>query len=248
MSGNIRVEDQMVEKKPSSDVSTNDETGGDERHIKYVDIDAIAVEDDAPLDDAHVTRLFEDICDNGLLVPLLVSGDRLWEGRHRRKAIRRIKEERPDVYRALFPNGVMCMVGREPKDKMRRIADELRVNAARRTLKRDEQIAYAKRLLDAGASTKTGRPKNGEKTARTLLCDCLAIRATKAQALLNAALGREDPAKKPAASTQFSARIEKLLKKLPDETPSTVRDLLTQAVAAARQVEESVVAGGGATA
>lgn len=138
-----------------------------EARLSLDDIQDRPLGDTREIDPNHVADLAESIGALGLIEPLVVdSKNRLLAGAHRRAAILHLREERPEVFLAKFPNNeipvqVMDLDAEANPDLA--LAIEAAENEKRRDYTPAEIRAIAERLRAAGYEELKGRPKQGQK-------------------------------------------------------------------------------------
>lgn len=125
------------------------------------------------LNPTHVDKLMESIATLGLIEPIVVdTQNRLLAGGHRRAAILKLKEEKPEAFDQQFPNGkvpvrVMPFDSEENPDLA--LAVETTENDQRKNYTKAEVLAIAEKLRKAGYRDNSGRPKKGEKRLKPAL-------------------------------------------------------------------------------
>lgn len=130
-----------------------------------------------PEDVTHVSRLEEHLISYGLLHPLVVDArHRVIAGNHRWKALTHLRESKPDIFQAQFPDGrIPAMV--LPFDADEDIELTFGLMASENLCRKDpspEEIVVAREYLRAqGYHVDAGRPPEGQKPIRTILAQIL---------------------------------------------------------------------------
>lgn len=122
--------------------------------------------DTRPLNPAHISELAESIAAVGLIQPIAVdSQGHLLAGGHRRAALELLEQEQPARYAELFSQGVPVRVFEfdAAEDADQAIAIEAAENEKRRDYTPAEVRELADRLVQAGYSNSSGRPKKEQK-------------------------------------------------------------------------------------
>lgn len=125
------------------------------------------------LNSTHVDKLMESIATLGLIEPIVVdTQNRLLAGGHRRAAILKLRDEKPDIFEQQFPAGkvpirVMPFDSEENPDLA--LAVETTENDQRKNYTKAEVLAIAEKLRNAGYRDNSGRPKKGEKRLKPAL-------------------------------------------------------------------------------
>jgi len=125
------------------------------------------------LNSTHVDKLMESIATLGLIEPIVVdTHNRLLAGGHRRAAILKLRDEKPDVFEQQFPSSkvpirVMPFDSEENPDLA--LAVETTENDQRKNYTKAEVLAIAEKLRNAGYRDSSGRPKKGEKRLKPAL-------------------------------------------------------------------------------
>jgi len=129
--------------------------------------------DTRPLNATHVDKLMESIAALGLIEPIVVdTQNRLLAGGHRKAAILRLQDEKPDVFEQHFadrkvPVRVMPFDSEENPDLA--LAVEASENDQRKNYTKAEVLAIAEKLRNAGYKDSSGRPKKDEKRLKPAL-------------------------------------------------------------------------------
>ena len=129
--------------------------------------------DTRPLNTAHVDKLMESIAALGLIEPIVVdTQNRLLAGGHRRAAILKLQDEKPEIFEQHFSAGkvpvrVMPFDSEENPDLA--LAVETTENDQRKNYTKVEVLAIAEKLRHAGYKDNSGRPKKGEKRLKPAL-------------------------------------------------------------------------------
>ncbi|NJP12230.1 MAG: ParB N-terminal domain-containing protein [Leptolyngbyaceae cyanobacterium RU_5_1] len=129
--------------------------------------------DTRPLNTTHVDKLMESIATLGLIEPIVVdTQNRLLAGGHRRAAIAKLRDQKPEIFEHQFPKGavpvrVMPFDSEEHPDLA--LAVETTENDQRKNYTKAEVLAIAEKLRSAGYRDSSGRPKKGEKRLKPAL-------------------------------------------------------------------------------
>ena len=144
--------------------------------------------DTRPLKSRHINALADSIAVLGLITPLTVDRHyRLLAGGHRRAALQKLAAEDPERYAELFPEGIPVNV--LDIDAETHIIDALQIeveeNTQRRNYTKEEIIAAAKKLKEAGYETLTGRPSQGQKSLNRELMSVFRLSRRSITTILN---------------------------------------------------------------
>lgn len=158
----------------------------------------------------HVKALAESIAAVGLIQPMAVNPDgRLLAGGHRLAALRSLKDEQPDTFAKLFPDGlvpvrVMALANGELGAR-KAFEIEMTENEKRRDYTGKEISALVDRLKEAGYVASTAGPRkkgDNQKHLTEALATVLGKSRRQAQRLINAS----KPAIKPTVNEAATAR------------------------------------------
>ncbi|NEQ96399.1 MAG: ParB N-terminal domain-containing protein [Cyanothece sp. SIO2G6] len=129
--------------------------------------------DTRTLNKDHAESLAESIKAVGLIQPIAVDRNGiLLAGGHRRLAITIIRNDDPEVYHELFPEDmvpVRMMPFTIEENPNWAFDVEISENELRRDYSKEEVLAIAQRLREAGYTDTPGKPKKGEKRLRPAL-------------------------------------------------------------------------------
>lgn len=158
----------------ASSVSTDTTQDSSEKELpleetSFLNLDNIQDRDSdtRELHEDHIKALCESIGAVGLIESLVVDRDgKLLAGGHRKAAIMRLRVENPEQYEQHFsdnmiPVRVMDFSAKTSPDLALEI--EVSENEVRRDYSKEEVLAIAQRLRDAGYKDTPGKPKKGEK-------------------------------------------------------------------------------------
>lgn len=115
----------------------------------------------------------ESIATLGLIEPIVVdTQNRLLAGGHRRAAISKLQDEKPEIFEQQFSQGkvpvrVMPFDSEENPDLA--LAVETTENDQRKNYTKAEVLAIAEKLRNAGYKDSNGRPKKSEKRLKPAL-------------------------------------------------------------------------------
>lgn len=144
--------------------------------------------DTRTLKPVHVTELKNSIAVLGLITPLAVDSKyRLLAGGHRRAALQELKQEDPERFQELFPNGVPVLVFAVDSEisPVEALQLEIEENTQRRNYSASEIRAAAKKLEEAGYEQLRGRPKLGQKSLNRELQNVFRLTERRIRTILN---------------------------------------------------------------
>jgi ParB-like chromosome segregation protein Spo0J len=172
--------------------------------------------DTRPLNEQHIQALAESIAVLGLITPLTVDqSGHLLAGGHRRAALHRLASEQPDLYQALFPEGIPVRVLDldASRDSVEALQVEIEENTQRRNFTIAEIKEAARKLEAAGYTRLKGRPKAGEKSLKRELAKVFRLSEDRIQKILNdvSQKGRRTPT---FSSNEAILTLEKWLKQI----------------------------------
>jgi hypothetical protein len=164
---------------------------------------------------SEVDALMGSIAQSGLISPLCVDQNgALLAGEHRRQALIKLRDAKPDRFNALFPSGVPVRV--MPFDSSQDALEALRIQAAENEFRKSHTKADIRRIADElrsqGYVDVTGRPKPGEKPLKHELATMLHVSTRHIRSVLNEPIAPPQVGSNSDLSPEWKRRRSSLTK------------------------------------
>ncbi len=205
------------------------------------------------LNTSHVQSLYESISVLGLLEPLVVDHrNRLLAGGHRLAAIYCLKEKNEAQFQIIFPNGgipIRVIPFDSIEDPERALKIEVAENEQRRDYTAQEVRAIADRLLEAGYTLNSHRPKKGDKALGTALAVVIGKHRRTVSRYLNEYLQKDTDSKtmtpvivspETKALQKLQHNLEVLKKKIDKPNTPKLASLAKKLPSLIKLVKESI--------
>ena len=184
-------------------------------------------EDTRALNQKHVEALAESIAALGLIEPIVVDiKGRLLAGGHRKEAIVKLKEDKPEAFDLHFPGGqvpVRVMAIDAEVDKAKAFEIEITENEKRKDYNKDEVRLLADRLKEMGYRSASGKPQKGQKALMPALEVIVGKSTSTIKRYLRDEVGDRDKNTNTSADDRISIAkvLEKAVKRLEQIDPGS---------------------------
>jgi hypothetical protein len=181
----------------------------------------------------EVDALVESIAQSGLISPICIDQNgALLAGEHRRQALIKLRDSKPDRFNTLFPSGVPVRI--MPFDSAQDALEALRIQAAENEFRKSHTKADIRRIADElrtqGYVDVTGRPKPGEKPLKAELATMLHVSTRYIRSVLNEPVDPPEVGTASELSPEWTKRRSTLAKWKIDAIQQPNGDELVQAI------------------
>lgn len=219
----------------TADKSYEHEVNQNLKLLPFEDIADRPSGDTRELNESHIQELAESIAVLGLITPLTVDRNGcLLAGGHRRSAIHKLKQENPELYIELFPEGIPVRVLDidATEDSSEALLIEIEENTQRRNFTTKEVKEAAQKLEQAGFIVPAGRPKSGQKLLKRELAKVFRLSEDRIQKILNdsSPKGRRTPTFSPEVAIETLEKWDKQIGNIETEEFKKVRSRIKSLV------------------